>query len=316
MNGDAQRPMNLPPIPVGAAGSVRLSSGLYVPVPFRLYKYAAPDLGRIQDVLVDGKVYFAPPSTFNDPADCLTAPDFSDPAKSVKNNPALVQYAIDKGMAKSEQDVIDILARRIAITGGHVSYDRCDDGRRELNIGVFCLCERRDDVRMWAHYAANHYGISYAFDFSGYSKNKEGNFFPFEFLFRVEYVEQKRLLKPKFEIDSDLFHFIRDKSKDWEYEREWRVVMWDDKAIFKKSHDALSHKRRGAGVYEMPDDVLRGIILGFRMDESLKEKIAQMANNRRIGIWEIKPESMKYGLSVKPLNDFAKEDDMKRNGKN
>lgn len=42
-----------------------------------LYKYMPPKLDRIEPIMTLNRLYFTPPSVFNDPFDCATAVDFS-----------------------------------------------------------------------------------------------------------------------------------------------------------------------------------------------------------------------------------------------
>jgi hypothetical protein len=85
--------------------------------------------------------------------------------------------------------------------------------RLKRSIGVLCLTEEPDNHLMWVNYAKNHTGLVMGFDahapFFGEDGRTSG---------KVNYQSRPNVL-PEAGLDACFF-----KSKDWEYEKEWRCV--------------------------------------------------------------------------------------------
>ena len=80
--------------------------------------------------------------------------------------------------------------------------------------GVLCFSEKKTDVLQWAHYADRHKGICLGFDVSG-SQGKFG---------RVKYRTTRFPFPEKPDVDFS-WNLLSTKSKEWRYEREWRVFL-------------------------------------------------------------------------------------------
>jgi hypothetical protein len=117
-------------------------------------------------------------------------------------------------------------------------------------FGLYCVSEIPDSILMWSHYADNHRG--FCLEFSGLgSPHPQGS--PFPVSWKVNYEDERPLVditETMRDIDTD--HIVRlgllTKSKDWAYEREWRVL-----------------ETTGTGVRVLPRGTLSGVILGPRM---------------------------------------------------
>ena len=89
-----------------------------------------------------------------------------------------------------------------------------------LNLGVFCCSSRNDSILMWSHYADSHKGCCIEFDIT-----KDLDFFygTHEVIYSTHYPQfppdanAEVIIEP---VTDAIFH----KSKDWEYEKEYRVV--------------------------------------------------------------------------------------------
>jgi len=87
-------------------------------------------------------------------------------------------------------------------------------------IGVACFSARLDSILMWSHYADRHIGLCLEFD---------TNYPPFsdpEKLHRLIYSNSypRLLLIATFQSSNMPFDPLVTKSKDWEYEEEWRFI--------------------------------------------------------------------------------------------
>jgi hypothetical protein len=113
------------------------------------------------------------------------------------------------------------------------------------NMGVLSLSEESLNSLMWAHYADSHRGFCLGFEC--HETNVLG-----QYSNKVEYVEQIKLpeiVAFSMEKDQDdiLLTIAHTKSKEWEYEKEWRVL-----------------KPKGDSLYPYPGRLLE-VILGLNL---------------------------------------------------
>ena len=186
-----------------------------------LYKFRSLDTDRhvefAADILLNHRLFCAAPSSFNDPFDCDAHYSFD----------ATAAEKIDRAIArikKQDPSIGDNEARRLA-------PKRCMDAEAnapaqmrsfvETKLGVVSLAATVDNLLLWAHYASSHTGISIEFRASDLA---HGEFFG-------------DALRVVYQVDLPVVNFYRDelkeqvrkllltKSKGWEYEQEWRIIV-------------------------------------------------------------------------------------------
>lgn len=93
-----------------------------------------------------------------------------------------------------------------------------------------CLSESCDSVLMWSHYANNQKGICIEYDFESIKKNPL-----YHCIFPVCYTETPIDVynfvieeKNSNSIETGILISILNKSKNWEYEKEWRLILLDE----------------------------------------------------------------------------------------
>lgn len=166
-------------------------------VPKRLFKYLS-FTPRVLQQLCTGDVYYADPSSFNDPLDCRPSvlPDLSiAELKDVLAQLILrrvskeVSTALEKLRFKAEtiaargesmaHQIFETLVQNIKYSADHpdvadvTQYIRSQltdaiefELRKAYDQGVLCLSTRYDSPLMWSHYADQHRGICVEFDVS------------------------------------------------------------------------------------------------------------------------------------------------------
>jgi len=224
-------------------------------IPRRLYKYRAFS-DHTLDALITDQIFFADPSTFNDPLDTkpslhtdidtdalavvlarlverrVTA-EMRTAAKTLKTKePATTRYIEAQSRQRAEQIVVDI---RYQAT--NPEYDDTKDPARfffgqciedELQKldgkGIFCLAKRADCPLMWSHYGDQHNGVCL-----GYSvpARAAGN------LHKISYGGSRLIAAStvaamldgddvaRREVDDAV---LTKKARAWRYEREWRLI--------------------------------------------------------------------------------------------
>jgi len=128
--------------------------------------------------------------------------------------------------------------------------------------GVLCFSEDKSDVLQWSHYADRHQGMCLGFDVSG-AQAKFG---------RVTYVIDRFPFPEKEKLDVDFtWKLLTTKSKEWEYEKEWRV--------FLELKDSVWNEDAGRMLYFAdfgPELVLREVILGAASKTAVSDVLQAM----------------------------------------
>ena len=223
-------------------------------IPKRLYKYR--DFGnRTLDMVVSDNVYYADPSTFNDPLDTRpsletnldeaelekilrsfverrTSVDMSAAAKTIKyRGPKTMDHIKRHSRRQADQ-----LIEEIKFHAMDPEYDSEDQQRlllghyievellRQYDKGIVSLAERATCPLMWSHYGDQHRGVCI-----GYSVpvNAAGD------LHKVEYGGSRLVAASKVaamlsgddvargQVDEAV---LLRKARSWGYEREWRLI--------------------------------------------------------------------------------------------
>lgn len=192
-----------------------------VSIPNRVYKYQPPSILALANLSAAG-IWFADPTTFNDPFDCaleaidhsveaslkcLDAPTCLDVLLKLRLAPNALTAAAN--MSSAELRTLTAASLRTAIKN---AFSRGN--------GVCCFSESVDDLLMWGHYADSHRGFCLEFDttvepFSIPNKLK-----------RVTYCNSFPALNTASILNGDysqLIEFLVTKACCWSYEREWRL---------------------------------------------------------------------------------------------
>ena len=247
------------------------------------YKYVSFDVLKF---ILEGNIRFTQPGGFNDPFEL---------AMEVFN-----PYGGNRSTLNLRFDTLSIPreANGYLLTGHHNSDDCNDLFTRELRknldekIGFLCLTKNPFSHLMWSHYADSYRGAVVEFD-----ENHEF----FEGAFEITYLEER----PKLHID----YFLEQpeistaelcmKSKEWSYEKEWRLT----RSLSDCKPTKNKNGRFPVYTVALPKGLIKNIILGERTELSdakyvfkhvkntdIKMQLAVLANWK----YEFRIEDVKY----------------------
>lgn len=239
--------------------------------PLILYKYRQVNELSI-NALEQGKVWYSIPERLNDPNDVAITWEKDFTAKQIVREFIMNR---DKGTPVEGKLKIDELVERYLREGyGYKKIlEKIDElfmpvdkkTQRELlqdtlyynqilfsKMGVFSLSEDPLNTLMWSHYSDSHKGFCLGFEC--HATNVLG-----QYANKIEYVEQINLPQiAAFSMnnnDDEIFlELAHKKSKDWSYEKEWRVI-----------------KPKGDSLYFYPGMLIEVILgLNAKIEDELK----------------------------------------------
>jgi hypothetical protein len=236
-----------------------------VPPPL-LYKYEAFSSQSLAN-LKNQVIYFSSPGRFNDPYDCALFPSIAEPSDAEVER-IRDYYLAQPDVAektKSEFENTSTAGLRILfLRAGQNAID--SEIKRFLSLrGVSCFSESPSNLLMWSHYSGHHKGFCLEF-----RTDSE----PFQKLHPVRYSDQMptfdlvpMLCDRNFDQVMDLFCT---KSRDWQYEREWRAM----------------HRDAGTA-YHYPAEALSGVYFGPQASFTTLEIVALIlaGQNHQVKLW-------------------------------
>lgn len=177
------------------------------------------------------------------------------------------------------------------------------------SAGVICFTKKPDNLLMWAHYANHHQGICIEFDSNAEHFNEKFKN-PLKCIFTGEkikdYYENIGVLKKvKYQLERPSYIEPRElegnteswfvKSPEWKYEKEYRILISLDSAVFHENSFYI----------EIKPPAIKSIILGCQMSQSEKEEAFAKCQELGISVKESFIHSHKFKLDIidyKPEN--------------
>lgn len=249
-----------------------------------LYKYAHPDR---TDILANATIRFSSVSALNDPfelrphisglaseeyAQALLADSFSTTVRELYEEldntqknflPWNVFLEIAKGIAPNIQSELHPAMEAVLPAARKALYDVIDN-----KIGVLCLSESPTEPLMWSHYADSHRGLVIEFDTDNKFFSQQLNTSDeLRHLRKIKYsTERPSLILSNVES----FDSFLTKSMDWEYEKEWKMLLPLDNCTEKKTtpHGDIH-------LFAFPRTAITNIILGAKASSATRDRIRE-----------------------------------------
>lgn len=256
----------------------------------KLYKYRPFHVNALR-AITEAEIFYARPSTFNDPLDC-------DPTIDVDVSRAYLErlaYRMFRRRMSKDEAVQQINTLRYYSTEygdyetdpeveGYLNVMLANEIKRELDSelgdgGVLSLSATWESGLMWSHYADEHRGICIEYDTRDQTHDR---------LKKVNYsapraIKTSDLWRWKAKDDAEakrqvIETYFYTKSREWRYEREWRDV------------------REKSGVTGVPFRIT-AILFGLRADPSVITSIVKLLSDHpKIKLWQVLPKDSTFGL--------------------
>lgn len=260
-------------------------------------------------LLKEQELYFSNPSNFNDPFDCKDSLiwrgnrekwhqflyKFGMNDEVQRKN--IIQNCVKKGILKDKKGDFLLDSRNKA-------YKDIKENLpfRQSDVRVYCFSKNKDNILMWSHYANGHKGICLCFKAE---QKGNANFLVLDSnqytLFPVNYQEdipkQVNMLS-NYKLE-DLAAFALTKHFNWEYEDEYRLILWPEE--FNGTFTKVFRKKD-----------LEGIIFG--LNTSIEDMISihslvkkeYLEEGHVVNFYKAREVPNKYAI------DFIKIDDLSR----
>lgn len=260
----------------------------------RLYHYQPFVPEYVRSVLVEHRLHFSDPRSFNDPWDCkpwYRTDNFGDPNEleraiakyqevTRKYKPSVTEAEIEQTSSHLRTHPEDLV--RISETLSRVmAY-----GIGEL-YRIYCLTPHANSELMWAHYARSHSGICFEFDATD----------PV-----ISVAQAVRYAKdyPLFELvdpedPSEIVAPLFNKSASWSYEEEYRLVAQEN--CGRGDGDVIITKNNNM---PLPEQSLKSVIVGCLASDATKASIAAFVKQggRSVDIKHVKRANNRYELMI------------------
>ncbi|WP_435263276.1 DUF2971 domain-containing protein [Tenacibaculum sp. nBUS_03] len=243
-----------------------------------IYKYRDWEDVYHKKVLKENSLFLASPKSFNDPFDCKIPDNILSIDTDEKKEKYITNFI--KSVKSLGEDKTNDFTNKLRdtltndLSGFHKRLELAKYKSNDEKYGVISFSEKWDNVLMWSHYARNHKGFSV-----GYYKDKIISSKIFSITGKVNYDQNHKFpnIDPLLGIWDKAIINCLSKSKDWEYEQEYRAL---------KNFCPLIPKVKDR-IIKIPDDYIAEIILGYDICEEHESEIKEIAKNRNIPIYKI-----------------------------
>ena len=192
-------------------------------MPDILYKYK-PWNDYTKKILTDGELYFPSIGKLNDPFEG-SIPYIFDLKELTAENIFNWMYKLAKRSHPDwkEEDIYKYVCEEQKkgrlFDEKHIEKQN-KETREEVEklFGIFSLTTKRNNFLMWSHYADSHTGICIGFDINKVFDTVKGTFR------NVLYQTNLPIKRFNDKVEQFVTNLLFTKSKDWEYEDEYRII--------------------------------------------------------------------------------------------
>lgn len=283
-----------------------------------LYKYL--NESRIS-ILEDGLIRFTQPQAFNDPfelkplisslaGDTAIIDELNDQFKEIIKNeyeklPSSIKdnFTFQKFLEFSYSKKEDVISNLLTISKEIMPLVNEEMHKAfEDSIGILSLTENDNNLLMWAHYANSHQGYVIGFDSTHkFFNQKKSKHDALRSLKKISYSK----LRPKMElINIDGIDSFIIKSKEWAYEKEWRMLH--------SLHDSYTMSKDNPYdiyLFKIPFSAINSISIGARATEKTIDKIKKIliSNNelKHISLHKYSIHKSEFKIVKSQIKDFG-----------
>lgn len=260
--------------------------------PKKIYRYRpavydAEGKNRDFTCICNNQMWFSSPKLLNDPFDCQFSIDIDDclelalNCEDLRAEKAFIQQMPLSLQIKAKNELKDELKSDL---NAYAELQKIKDMGNDF--GIASLSETNNSILMWGHYANGHKGICIEYDLKSFLKQK----YVFIPVLYTETIPRLHSLD-----DSEGFNYVLHclitKSKDWEYEAEWRCLQVRTECGSKWTGDgALMGAIEPSAIY-----------IGCKAEENLINDVKAYCSEKNIPAYQMSPGSKEFKLNAEKL---------------
>ncbi len=231
-----------------------------------IFKYIDFESGL--KIISNATLAFKNPLDMNDPYDCSL--DFLDLTKPPENY--LKDLLKEKYAYLSREERRKIIAYSIKNFRPLLPTILKNGMESDLKMrGITCFSEINNNLLMWSHYGKSHTGVCIGFDLVKlYESIKTKHLFDKLFI-KVRYETEFQAMNYFDDKVESVVNWVRTKSLDWNYEKEFRIII-------------SNSKFNSDGLYILPIDknCIKHIYLGSRVTVENERKIIEIVKQNNL----------------------------------
>ena len=240
------------------------------------YRYFDPECYHL-NILKNSSLYLTSYESFNDPYDSTLQFDFNDDPPGVIKSWAhnfVNRMFPHKTAFKRYQMAESRLKEILSVEDYFEWFSQHQLTSNAENFGLCALTSRPDNLLMWAHYSYNHTGFCVGFNSKKlldaqiqFAKEKVALG-----LLKIEYLDtipKINFFQSMMETDhgDDLVRLMTIKSVEWDYEDEYRLLLWDQANIeLEFTPPIISEVRLGCKILDTDREQILGIVQSLDQD--------------------------------------------------
>lgn len=238
----------------------------------------------LRTLFVEAKLYHPLPGQFNDPFEAKPHFRWPDSGKEVRQiRKHLVKVARESGKSRKEADAS---ISRAFSKPGLVSRTILRAVRRTLGAARVCsFTNSKDNLLFWAHYADSHRGFCVEYD---------ATLLPISYAFKVKYTRKYPEVQYPAPEDARNLEWLLIKSKEWEYEQEFRTLFIPS-ANKQPKNDGTSLLLSG--------EEIKRIYFGALMKDEHKDQISELVQEGpfKPSFWQASLSESEFKLNFERL---------------
>jgi hypothetical protein len=257
-------------------------------IPPKLYKFQSFDSDKSIENLRCSQIWFSKPELLNDPFDCSININFYSTEEEIVNFvrdyyiPWLRESGHSEEIAERELQYLPNgkPSKELIEKTEKVLREKNQQRRYEFSqMGVACFTTEVENVLMWSHYACRHKGFCLEFDTNYFLFDGKLNLNPVDYSNSFPTYPHVDIVQNPLIVNSPL----TTKSKDWKYEKEWRLIV-------KEGNSALEYDAKA----------LTAIYFGCWASKENMEKIATLPAKSAARLYQMQRSETEFKLDYVP----------------
>ena len=238
----------------------------------------------LRTLFVDAKLYHSLPDQFNDPFEAKPHFRWPDSGKEVRQiRKHLVRVARESGASRREAEAR--ISRAFSKPGLVKRAIRRAVLRTLGKARVCSFTNSKDNLLFWAHYADSHRGFCVEYD---------ATLLPISYAFKVQYTRKYPEVQYPAPEDARNLEWLLIKSKEWEYEQEFRT-------LFVPS--AQKQPKNDGESLLLSGEEIESVYFGALMDDDHKNQIKELVQKGpfKPSFWQASLSESEFKLNFERL---------------